>query len=112
MSHKEERTLVDVTGEAAGTYNFDFGSGDGRQITAFLNVSAATGTPTLDIKFQEWDQASGTWFDIPTAAFTQATGVTSQRITFASSAPRLRCNRVVAGTTPTFDYTVGYHAHG
>ena len=104
---KTTQTLVNVTGEGTGTLNTDFGSGSGREFTAFLDVSASSGTPTLDVKFQEYDAASDSWFDIPSAAFAQATGVTSERITFTSNAPRLRCNRVVGGTTPSFDYTVG-----
>ena len=107
MSNKEVRTLVEAVGEDAGTRNTDFGGGENREYTAYLDVTAIGGTPTLDIKFQEWDFASETWFDIPSANFTQATGVTRERITFQSNASRLRCERVVAGTTPSVDYTVG-----
>lgn len=104
---KLQQTLVNVTGEGTGTLNTDFGVTENRNFTAYLDVSASTGTPTLDVKFQEWDQASGTWFDVASGAFTQATGVTAQSLSFVSNSRRLRCNRVVGGTTPTFDYTVG-----
>lgn len=106
MTRKTDRKLVDVAGEGTGTLNSDF-SVKGRNVTAFLDVSASTGTPTLDVKFQEYDPGSGNYIDIPSAAFTQATGVTSQRITLTTNGRALRCVRTVGGTTPTFDYTVG-----
>jgi len=109
MSHKSERKLVDVTGEGTGTLNTDFGAGANREFTAFLDVSATTGTgEILDIKFQEWDEAGQDWTDLPAAAFAQApAGASKERITFTTNANRLRMVRTVAGTAPTFDYTVG-----
>ena len=97
-----------VVGRAAGTVNADRGVGDARNFTAFLDVSASTGTAeTLDVKFQEQDPASTDWIDIASAAFAQATGITSERIAFTTNADRIRCVQVIAGTTPTFDYSVG-----
>jgi hypothetical protein len=96
-----------AVGRGTGTVNADRGVGDGVDYVAFLDVTADTGTPTLDVKFQEWDQASEKWYDITGGAFAQATGVTSERITFSSNALRMRCVQVIAGATPTFDYTVG-----
>lgn len=97
-----------AVGRATGTVNADRGVGEGKDFSVFLDVTASTGVgETLDVKFQEWDQASGKWFDITGGAFTQATGVTNQRLTFSVNALRIRCVQVIAGTTPTFDYTVG-----
>lgn len=46
----------------------------------FLNITAASGTtPTLDVKLQTKDDVSGTWFDIPGAAFLQATAATGDQ---------------------------------
>jgi len=90
-----------------GTVNADRGVGESVNFSAFLDVTAETGTATLDVKFQEWDQASEKWYDITGGAFAQATGITNERITFAVNALRIRCVQVLAGATPTMDYTVG-----
>lgn len=107
MTRKYEQTLASVTGEGTGTLNSDLSPGNVTNFTAFLDVTAASGTPTLDVKFQEWDEASDKWFDIPSAAFAQKTGVANERITFSSNAKLLRAVRTVGGTTPSFDYTLG-----
>lgn len=105
---KTQSTLVNVTAEGTGTLTVDLLAHDAKDFTAYIDVTAGSGTtPTLDVKFQEQDPASGNWIDIPSAAFTQATGVTSERITFSSNVRELRCSRTVGGTTPSFDYTVG-----
>lgn len=92
----------------AGTVNADRGVGEAKDFSAFLDVTAETGVATLDVKFQEWDQASAKWYDITGGAFVQATGVTNERITFSVNALRIRCVQVLAGTgPPTMDYTVG-----
>ena len=108
MGRKMEQKLVAVAGEATGTLNTDFGVGETRNFSAFLDVTASTGSSeTLDIKFQEWDVGAEKGRDIASAAFAQAGGVTAETIAFVTNALRLRAVRVVAGSTPTFDYTLG-----
>lgn len=109
MSRKTEIIFEPgAVGRGTGTVNADRGVGEAINFVAFIDVTASTGTAeTLDVKFQEQDPATGDWTDIPSAAFTQAGGVTSERITFLTRALLLRCVQVIAGTTPTFDYTVG-----
>lgn len=107
MSRKQEIIFAQAVGQGTGTVNADRGVGDATSFSAFLDVTASSGTPTLDVKFQEWDQASEKWYDITGGAFVQATGVTNERITFSVNALRIRCVQTVAGTTPSFDYTVG-----
>ena len=109
MGRKQEIIFESgASGRATGTVNADRGVGEAVNFSAFLKVTASTGTgETLDVKFQEWDEVSQDWYDITGAAFTQATGVTSERITFSTNAFLVRCVQVIAGTTPTFDYTVG-----
>jgi hypothetical protein len=108
MSRKQEIIFEPgAVGRGAGTVNADRGVGEAKDFSAFLDVTAETGTATLDVKFQEWDQASEKWYDITGGAFAQATGIGSERITFSVNAKRIRCNQVLAGTTPTMDYTVG-----
>lgn len=106
---KQEIIFAQQVGLGAAGANADRGVGDAKDFVAFLDVTAKTGTsPTLDIKFQEWDEASEKWYDITSAAFAQATDVTSERITFSTNAYRIRCVQAIGGTaTPTFDFTVG-----
>lgn len=52
-------------------------SGGARGIRLYLDITAETGTATLDVKLQGRDSAgSGDWFDVPGATFAQksATG--------------------------------------
>jgi hypothetical protein len=108
MSRKTEIIFeAGAVGRAAGTVNADRGAGESVNFSAFLDVTAKTGTLTLDVKFQEWDQASEKWYDITGGAFAQATDVTNERITFAVNALRIRCVQVVGGSTPTADFTIG-----
>lgn len=108
MSRKTEIIFeAGAVARGAGTVNADRGVGEAVNFSAFLDVTGETGVATLDVKFQEWDQASEKWYDITGGAFAQATGITNERITFAVNAFRVRCVQVLAGTTPTMDYTVG-----
>lgn len=106
---KQEFIFAQQVGLGAAGANNDRGVGHAKDFVAFLDVTAQTGTlPTLDVKFQEWDESSGKWYDITSAAFAQATGVTNERITFSTNAFRVRCVQAIGGTaTPTFDFTVG-----
>lgn len=74
----------------------------------YLKVSAASGTsPTLDVKIQEYDDLSASWFDTGTA-FTQATGTTTERKTITSLlGSRVRIVYTIGGTSPSFTFTVG-----
>jgi hypothetical protein len=109
MARKQEIIFVQAVGQGLGTANNDRGVGESKNFSAFLDVTGNSGTAeTLNVKFQEWDQASEKWYDIAGAAFTEATGVTNERITFAVNALRIRCVQVIGGSaTPTFDFTVG-----
>jgi hypothetical protein len=109
MGRKQEIIFVQAALQGLGTTNSDRGVGDSKDFVAFLDVTANAGTnETLNVKFQEWDQASESWYDITSAAFAEATGVTAERITFTTNAFRIRCVQVIGGTaTPTFNFTVG-----
>jgi hypothetical protein len=109
MTRKTEIIFVKAVLQGLGTINSDRGVGTGKDFSCFLDVTANDGTAeTLDVHFEEWDQASEKWYAIAGAVFAQATGVTSERITFSVNALRLRCVQVIGGSaTPTFDFTVG-----
>jgi hypothetical protein len=75
-------------------------------IVVYLKVTAVTGeTPTLNIKLQ--DSPDGTnWYDVPSATFTEATGVTTERKVFTNIGDYIRAVATIAGTTPAFTFTV------
>lgn len=70
---------------------------------AFLNVVAASGTsPTLNVKLQDsWDGVE--WYDTG-VAFTQATGVTTERKTISNFGRFIRAVGTIAGTSPSFTF--------
>lgn len=86
----------------------------------FLNITAATGTtPTLDVKIQGQDPLSGTWYDIPGAAFAQKTAAGVDTLVIAPSVTTVvgkatsqvipsifRAVATVAGTTPSFTFSL------
>ena len=78
----------------------------GRQMKAFLDVGAVSGTtPTLDVKLQ--DSADNvTYADIAGATFAQATAATSQAIHFRTNKRYVRAVATIAGTTPSFTCSV------
>jgi len=92
-------------------------------VRLYLKITAKTCTsPTLDIKVQGKDPASGDWIDVAGAAFTQKNDVGSDILTLHPSmtaaandivkepAPttwRLVC-AIGGSDTPTFTFSVGY----
>jgi hypothetical protein len=82
----------------------------GRNMKAFLDVAAASGTsPTLDVKMQESDDNSS-FSDIAGATFTQATAAGQQQIHFHTTKRYVRAVAAIGGTTPSFTcgcYLVG-----
>lgn len=92
----------------------------GKGVRLYVDVTAVAGTPTLDIKVQGLDQASGDYYDIPGAAFPQITAVVTDILTvypgIAETANETVSDvlpktwRVVAtigGTTPSFTFSLG-----
>lgn len=79
------------------------------EATAFLDVTAASGTtPTLDVKFQTKDPLSGKWFDITGMAFAQKTAAGTESKSVASGlGTTIRAVYTIAGTTPSFTFSVG-----
>lgn len=82
------------------------------RVAVTLDVTAASGTsPTLDVKLQGKDPASGEWFDI--ATFTQATGVTTETVWVGGGADTefltrtFRVSYTIGGTSPSFTFSVG-----
>jgi hypothetical protein len=87
-----------------------FDVGDSTNLVAYLSVTAASGTtPTLDVKFQDSPDGGTTWFDIAGLAFTQATGATSEvKVATRVYSKTVRCVATIAGTTPSFTFSVRF----
>lgn len=81
----------------------------GRQMKAFLNVGAVTGTdPTLDVKIQESDALGTGYTDISGAAFTQVIASDAvEEIHFQTKKRYVRAVTTIGGTSPTFDSYCG-----
>lgn len=87
----------------------------------FVDVTVTSGTSeTLDITIDRFDYASGKWLAITGAAFAQITGTTHVDLTIypgiGETASRSvsdvigqtwRVVSTIAGTTPSFTYTIG-----
>lgn len=94
---------------------------DKRGAIFYLNISAASGTtPTLDIKLQGKDPASGNWFDIQNASFAQKTAAGTDSLLVYPGAVETANRRVsnvlpndwravatIAGTSPSFTFSLG-----
>lgn len=83
--------------------------GDRGSANLELDVTAASGTtPTADVKIQTSKDGSGSglgaWRDV--ASFAQATGVTSERKSFAGLDRFIRTVVTIGGTTPSFTLSV------
>lgn len=93
-------------------------------LTLFLNVTAVSGTvPTLAVKVQVLDEVSGTWMDVPGAAFASVMSATTASLTIFSGAAAVanvsvnqavrniyRVAYTLGGTTPSFTFSVGAQA--
>lgn len=110
-----EVTVLASAARTASENSADITVYNGAMLAVFLDVTAVSGTsPTLDVTVKVKDVASGKYFVIGT--FTQATAVTKQAIfigggadvEFATRTYRVEC--VIAGTTPSFTFSVGASA--
>ena len=75
---------VDIFTSAAraeATYNSDSERAFGRAgVRIYLDISAESGSATLDLKIQGKDQLSTDWVDVPGASFAQKSAVTSTAV--------------------------------
>lgn len=78
-----------------------------QQLQLFVDVTAVSGTPTLDLAV-EWSPDGGsTWFPgDPADSFTQITAAKNVVERFAVKAPDYRIVWTIAGTTPSFTFAI------
>lgn len=109
MAYEEPREVVasaarTVTGTSAAINPGRLGS----RVNLLADVTAASGTtPTLDLTV-EWSHDAGTTWAAsdPADAFTQITAATVKAKQFNVKAPTYRVRWTIAGTTPSFTFSV------
>lgn len=107
-----EGTLLASAARTASGNSPDLTAYNGAKLAVYLDVTAASGTsPTLDVTVKAKDPASGKYFLIGT--FAQMTGIASAAIFIGGGADvefatrTYRIEYVIAGTTPSFTFSVG-----
>lgn len=87
----------------------------GSKLAVYLDVTAVAGTtPTLDVKVEAKDPASGKYFAL--ASFTQKTAAGSEVVFIGHGSDTkfpvrtFRVSYTIGGTTPSFTFSVGYSA--
>ncbi len=93
-----------VTGDTSATPT---ACGKHKEAVFFLDITAASGTtPTLDVVIKTKDPASGKWITL--ATFTQKTAVGNEMKGQANLlGSQLAVFYTIAGTTPSFTFSVG-----
>lgn len=98
-----------TTGTTGNSQEFyEFNRAD--RAVLYLEVSAASGSnPSLTVKLQERNPATGNWVDVPNGAFAAQTGVTSGvpvRLTIDPVfAQCCRASWTISGSTPSFTFS-------
>lgn len=105
----EVATLLASAARTTSGTSAEFDSTGFKEVAIYLNVTAASGTtPTLDLKAQSLDPVSGVWMDIPSGALTQKTAAgTELKVLSAGLGNRMRISYTIAGTTPSFTFSLG-----
>lgn len=115
---------VTIAASAARTTSSDSGAlqnASAKGILITLDITAASGTtPTLDVKVQRYDATSAKYVDLPGAAFAQKTGTgtddlviypgigeTANRSVSDVLGEDYKVVWTIAGTTPSFTFTLG-----
>lgn len=94
---------------------------EGKGLAVFLDITAVAGTaPTLDVKVQLKDPASGKYVDLTDAAFAQKTATGTDVLIIYPGVATLANKRIsalitgmwrlvatIAGTAPSFTFSVG-----
>lgn len=112
MARNEEAFQVDeLLASAARTSDGQSGAvdlGKFNDLIVYLDITAASGTtPTLDVKLQTSYDDGGTWFDLPSGAFSQKSAVGKDVLQIGSNFGRwLRIDYSIGGTTPSFTFSV------
>lgn len=101
---RPDATLASTTQTASGT-GAAFDTDDAQSLKAFLTVSAASGTsPTLDVRLETTIDAGATWRTVGSLAQIASAG--SRNGVLGPLGDRCRWAWTIAGTTPSFTFTI------
>jgi hypothetical protein len=79
----------------------------GRNAHFIVNVSAVSGTtPSLTVRVQTQDPVSSNWVDLPSAASSAITTVSTNLFTVSNLPRTYRLAWTITGTTPSFTFSV------
>lgn len=90
---------------ASGDSGPFWGYGPASTLRVQLNVTAASGTPTLDVVVEDTLDGGANWNTLVT--FSQKTGTGHQVVDYSGPfADRIRARWTIGGTTPSFTFSV------
>jgi hypothetical protein len=123
MDETSDFVIITAAAKTASGNSSDIIS-DRTGLMLFLNITGFSGTtPTLDVKVQGKDPASGTYVDMPGASFAQKVGTGSDTLLIypgvtstvnrqiSAALPNvIRIAYTIGGTTPSFTFSIGASA--
>lgn len=90
------QTIHTGTAMGPGTVTSTVINRHSKGIRLFLDITAETGTATLDVKVQVYNQLADKWIDLPGAAFPQQSGTGHAMLTIYPSLTTVTANVAVA----------------
>lgn len=106
---RPDATLASAARTASGN-GAAFNTNQATSLEGFLTVSAASGTtPTLDARLETSVDGGATWTTV--AAFTQITAAGARNRVFGPLGDLCRWAWTIAGTTPSFTFTITAEAN-
>lgn len=105
MTQPISRLLLTQTAQGAGTVNGGSIEIPHQHGVAYLDITAETGTATLDVDIEGFDTVSGKWLVIDSFPQQSAVGTVRLAVDPLLDNP-IRATGLIAGTTPTMTYTV------
>jgi hypothetical protein len=106
MAFSAPVTVVDSAERTESGNSGALTAGMARSVSLLVDVTAVAGTPTLDVSV-EWSHDGTTWAAAETPdAFTQLTAAGTVVKSFTAQGPVYRIVWTIAGTTPSFTFSI------
>lgn len=119
MSMIKYDVIFPSAARTADVNSAQFDLADGIGALFVLDITATAGTPTLDLKLQGYDPLANKYYDVQNASFAQQTttgtvtlelypGIaeTTNRKVSGNMPNQYRWSATIAGTTPSFTFTL------
>lgn len=121
MATREVTVFASAARTATANSNAETTPDGYKGVVLVLDITAASGTsPTLDVKIQRYDHAGAKWVDLVGGAFAQKTTTGTSDLTIYPGIAETanvsvsdvlsetwRAVATIAGTTPSFTFTLG-----